>query len=44
MRAFKAEGIEFAFPTTINDLAQDERRPLHITLDSLSTLSDKDPQ
>lgn len=44
MRAFEAEGIEFAFPTTTNYLAHDERRPLHITLDSFSTLSDRDPQ
>lgn len=34
MRAFEAEGIEFAFPTTTTYLAQDERRPLHITLAS----------
>ena len=32
MRAFKKEGIEFAFPTTTNFLAHDERRPLHIHL------------
>lgn len=44
MRVFEAEGIEFAFPTTTNYLAHDERRPLHITLDSFSTLSDRDPQ
>ena len=31
-RAFEAEGIEFAFPTTTTYLAQDDRRPLHITL------------
>ncbi len=30
MRAFEAEGIEFAFPTTTTYLAQDQRRPLHI--------------
>jgi MscS family membrane protein len=30
MRAFDAEGIEFAFPTTTTYLAQDNRRPLHI--------------
>ena len=30
MRAFEAEGIEFAFPTTTTYLAHDERRPLHI--------------
>ena len=32
MRAFEAEGIEFAFPTTTTYLAQDDRRPLNITL------------
>jgi MscS family membrane protein len=32
MQAFEAEGIEFAFPTTTTYLAQDDRRPLHITL------------
>jgi MscS family membrane protein len=32
MRAFEAEGIEFAFPTTTTYLAHDERRPLHIQL------------
>ncbi len=30
MRAFEAEGIEFAFPTTTTYLAQDDRRPLDI--------------
>jgi MscS family membrane protein len=30
MRAFEAEGIEFAFPTHTTYLAQDDRRPLHI--------------
>ena len=30
MRAFEAEGIEFAFPTTTTYLAHDDRRPLHI--------------
>lgn len=30
MRAFAAEGIEFAFPTQTTYLAQDDRRPLHI--------------
>jgi MscS family membrane protein len=34
MRAFEAEGIEFAFPTTTNYLAQDQRRPLHISIAS----------
>ena len=38
MRAFEAEGIEFAFPTTTTYLAQDERRPLHITFASDSDL------
>ena len=38
MRAFEAEGIEFAFPTTTTYLAQDERRPLHITFASNSDL------
>jgi MscS family membrane protein len=32
MRAFEAEGIEFAFPTTTTYLAQDDRRPLNITI------------
>ena len=32
MRAFEAEGIEFAFPTTTNYLAHDPRRPLHISI------------
>ncbi|MGD9241344.1 MAG: mechanosensitive ion channel family protein [Desulfobacterales bacterium] len=32
MRRFEAEGIEFAFPTTTAYLAQDDRRPLHISL------------
>lgn len=32
MRAFEAEGIEFAFPTTTTYLAQDDRRPLHISV------------
>ena len=41
MRAFEAEGIEFAFPTTTNYLAQDDRRPLHITLDNVPSLPDK---
>jgi hypothetical protein len=34
MRAFEAEGIEFAFPTTTNYLAHDARRPLHINISS----------
>lgn len=32
MRAFEAEGIEFAFPTTTTYLAQDDRRPLSISI------------
>jgi MscS family membrane protein len=32
MRAFEAEGIEFAFPTTTAYLAHDAKRPLHINL------------
>jgi MscS family membrane protein len=32
MRAFEAEGIEFAFPTTTTYLAQDDRRPLSINI------------
>jgi len=36
MRAFEAEGIEFAFPTTTTYLAQDERRPLTINVSSQS--------
>ena len=35
MRAFEAEGIEFAFPTLTTYLAQDDRRPLNITLSGL---------
>jgi MscS family membrane protein len=38
MRAFEAEGIEFAFPTTTNFLAQDQRRPLHISIAGESQL------
>lgn len=34
MRAFEAEGIEFAFPTTTTYLAQDDRRPLNLTIAS----------
>lgn len=33
MRAFEAEGIEFAFPTSTTYLAQDERRPLRINIE-----------
>jgi MscS family membrane protein len=32
MRAFEAEGIEFAFPTTTTYLAHDDKRPLNIQL------------
>ena len=32
MKAFEAEGIEFAFPTTTTYLAQDKRRPLSISV------------
>lgn len=32
MHAFEVEGIEFAFPTTTTYLAQDDRRPLTISL------------
>ena len=32
MKAFEAEGIEFAFPTTTTYLAQDDRRPLTINI------------
>jgi MscS family membrane protein len=38
MRAFEAEGIEFAFPTTTNFLAQDPRRPLKICIAGESRL------
>lgn len=41
MRAFEAEGIEFAFPTTTNYLSQDERRPLHISISSDTELIDQ---
>lgn len=41
IRAFEEEGIEFAFPTLTNYLAQDDRRPLHITLDNFPSTSDK---
>jgi len=38
MRAFEKEGIEFAFPTTTNYLAHDERRPLRVSISGDSTL------
>jgi len=41
MRRFEAEGIEFAFPTTTTYLAQDNRRPLHISLSSDTTVIDQ---
>ena len=31
MKAFEAEGIEFAFPTSTTYLAQNDRRPLHVS-------------
>jgi MscS family membrane protein len=40
MRAFEKEGIEFAFPTTTTYLAQDDRRPLTISISEES----KDPE
>lgn len=30
VKAFEAEGIEFAFPKTTTYLAQDDRCPLHV--------------
>lgn len=36
MRAFEAEGIEMAFPTTTAYLAQDDRRPLNIRVSAES--------
>jgi len=42
MRAFEAEGIEFAFPTTTTYLAQDNKRPLHINLTGNVNLKDSD--
>ena len=45
MRAFEKEGIEFAFPTTTTYLAQDDRRPLNITIssDSVQRESEEKP-
>jgi MscS family membrane protein len=40
MRRFEAEGIEFAFPTTTTYLAQDDRRPLHVSVSGDSTVMD----
>ncbi|OQW98503.1 MAG: hypothetical protein BWK74_04405 [Desulfobacteraceae bacterium A6] len=42
MRAFEAEGIEFAFPTTTTYLAQDNKRPLHIDLSGDFNFKDSD--
>jgi MscS family membrane protein len=42
MKAFEAEGIEFAFPTTTTYLAQDDRRPLNITISSDSGQTESD--
>jgi MscS family membrane protein len=41
MRAFEAEGIEFAFPTQTTYLAQDDRRPLHIRVSTDAKASDR---
>jgi small-conductance mechanosensitive channel len=41
MRAFEAEGIEFAFPTTTNYLAHDSRHPLQISISSDRILTEK---
>jgi MscS family membrane protein len=41
MRRFEAEGIEFAFPTTTTYLAQDNRRPLHISVSGETKLVDQ---
>ena len=40
MRAFEAEGIEFAFPTTTTYLAHDDRRPLHVRFSGDTRLED----
>lgn len=42
MKAFEAEGIEFAFPTTTTYLAQDDRRPLNVTISSDSRQTESD--
>lgn len=44
MRAFEAEGIEFAFPTTTTYLAQDNKRPLHINVSGDVKLKNSDKQ
>ncbi|UCD77717.1 MAG: hypothetical protein JSW26_20210, partial [Desulfobacterales bacterium] len=41
MRAFEAEGIEFAFPTTTNYLAHDSRRPLQISISGDRVLTEQ---
>ena len=43
MRAFEAEGIEFAFPTSTTYLAQDDRRPLHINFSGIDNKSGQHP-
>ncbi len=40
MKAFEAEEIEFAFPTTTTYLAHDDRRPLNIQLSHENRLTD----
>jgi MscS family membrane protein len=42
MRAFEAEGIEFAFPTTTTYLAHDDRRPLTIAISGESKHPESD--
>lgn len=42
MRAYEAEGIEFAFPTTTTYLAQDDRRPLTIAISGESKRPESD--
>ena len=44
MERFKAEGIDFAFPTQTLHMAGDENRPLKIGMRDLSTLSQTEPQ
>lgn len=41
MRAFEAEGIEFAFPTSTTYLAQDDRRQMKIRLEGESNEGDR---
>ena len=40
MRAFEAEGIEFAFPTTTTYLAHDDRRPLRVRFSGDTVMSE----